>query len=180
MNDSSKSPTCKRCGISGLTWAKSVKGNWYLGVPYIHTFEDGNQVMTHVVAHNCNPTEEQQAKFEAERAEVLVARAQEQAELDARIAEANRAFHIPAEIGEKVTITGTVIMATDIETGFGTSRLIVVKTPEAYIGKMMTTAEWAWNVDFEEEVTVTAVIKSHDTYQGKAQTTLLRPKRHAE
>jgi hypothetical protein len=178
--NANESKTCQRCGTTGLVWNKSVKGKWYLGTPHVHTFEDGNQVTTHVVAHNCNPTEEQQAKFEAERAEVIAARAQEQAELDARIAEANRAFHIPAEIGEKVTITGTVIMATDIETGFGTSRLIVVKTPEAYIGKMMTTAEWAWDVDFEEEVTVTAVIKSHDTYQGKAQTTLLRPKRHAE
>lgn len=174
------SATCIKCGTSGLTWAKSIKGNWYLGTPHQHTFEDGNAVTTHTAAHNCVPTPEGLAAMEARQAERQAELAAEQAKIDALHAEEAKLRHVDAEIGQKVTLTGVVTMATRVEGIYGSQVLLVIKTDDYQVAKVITTAEWAWMVQFDEVITITATVKSHDTYQGKPQTTLTRPKQITE
>ncbi len=168
--------TCVKCNTTDLTWSKSVKGNWYLGIPYLHTFEDGNQVTTHVMAHNCVATPEGLAAMEARQAE----KAAEAAALEAKLEQARqqkaKLHHIEAEVGAKVTLTGVVTMATTVDTQFGSSRLVVVQTADYQVAKMFTTAEWAWAIDFEDVVTITGTVKSHDEYEGTPQTMIARPK----
>jgi hypothetical protein len=168
--------TCELCGTTGLTWAKSVKGKWYLGTPYQHTFEDGNTVTTHVTGHNCVPTPEGLARVEARKAERQAKLDAEQAKIDAAKAEQAKLHHVEAEVGEKVTLTGVVTMATRLEGQFGTQVLLVIQTEDYQVAKMITTAEWAWMVQFDEVITVTATVKSHDIYKDIPQTKLTRPK----
>lgn len=171
--------TCELCGTTGLTWAQSVKGKWYLGRPFQHTFEDGNTVTTHVQGHNCVPTPEGLAAMDARKAERQAKIDAEQAAIDAAKAELAKLRHVQAELGEQVELTGTVTMATSVETQFGKSRLVVIKTDDYQVAKMFTTAEWAWCVDFDEVITIKGTVKSHDDYEGSPQTMLSRPKQIA-
>lgn len=171
--------TCIKCGETGLIWAQSVKGKWYLGRPFQHTFEDGNTTTTHIQGHNCVPTPEGLAALEARRAERQAKIDAEQAAIEAAKAELAKLHHVEAEPGEQVELTGTVTMATTVETQFGKSRLVVIQTEDYQVAKMFTTAEWAWAVDFNEVITVKGAVKSHDDYQGIPQTMLNRPKQIA-
>ena len=169
--------TCVKCNTDNLTWSKSVKGNWYLGTPYQHTFEDGNAVTTHVAAHNCIPTAEGLAAMEARQAERQAKLAAEQAKVDAYKAEQAKMRHVDAELGEKVTLTGVVTMATRLEGQFGSQVLLIIQTEDYQVAKMVTTAEWAWMVQFDEVITVSATVKSHDVYKDMPQTMIARPKK---
>jgi len=80
-----KSVVCKRCGEGGLFWSQTNAGKWYLGNPQYHAFEDGKTVITHFSGHNCKPTPEQEAKFQAEQQAKREQAEQEQAELDAKM-----------------------------------------------------------------------------------------------
>lgn len=171
--------TCIKCGETGLIWAQSVKGKWYLGIPAQHTFEDGNTITTHIQGHNCVPTPEGLAALEARQAERQAKIDAEQAAIEAAKAELAKLRHVQAELGDKVELTGTVTMVTDVETQFGTSRLVVIKTDDYQVAKMFTTAGWAWDVDFDEVITIKGTVKSHDDYQGSPQTMLSRPKQIA-
>jgi len=177
MRTNTDSPTCIKCGTRGLTWAQSVKGKWYLGTPVEHTFEDGNTIITHTQGHDCTPTAEGLAAFETARQEKEAERLAEQAKFDAYKADQDKLHHVDAEIGEVVELTGVVTMATTVETQFGSSRLVIIKTDDYQVAKMFTTANWAWDVDFDEAITVKGTVGSHDDYQGTSQTTLKRPKR---
>lgn len=169
--------TCVKCNTNNLTWSKSVKGNWYLGTPYLHTFEDGNQTTTHVMAHNCQPTPEGLAAMEARQAEKAAEAAELEAKLEFARQEKAKLHHIEAEVGAKVTFSGVVTMATTVETQFGSSRLVVVQTADYQVAKMFTTAEWAWDVDFDDVVMIQGTVKSHDEYEGIPQTMIARPKK---
>lgn len=170
---------CIKCETTGLTWVKSVKGKWYLGYPVQHTFEDGNTTTTHYKAHQCIPTAAGLAALEARKAERAAAEAERIAKEEAAKAELAKLRHVQAELGDKVELTGTVTMATDVETQFGTSRLVVIKTDDYQVAKMFTTAEWAWDVDFDEVITIKGTVKSHDSYQNTPQTNISRPKKVA-
>ena len=87
--------------------------------------------------------------------------------------------HLDAQIGDTVTITGTVAVAISVDTQFGTSRLIIVETDNNEAVKMFTTASWAWDTNRDDTVTIQGTVKSFDHYDGDAQTTLNRPKRIA-
>lgn len=147
-----------------------------MGTPYQHTFEDGNTVTTHVAGHNCVPTPEGLARVEARKAERQAKLDAEQAKIDAAKAEQAKLHHVEAEVGEKVTLTGVVTMATRLQGQFGTQVLLVIQTEDYQVAKMVTTAEWSWMVQFDEVITVTATVKSHDVYRDIPQTTLTRPK----
>jgi hypothetical protein len=168
--------TCIKCNSTGLVWNQSLKGKWYLGIPVQHSFEDGNTVTTHIAAHNCIPTPEGLAAAEARRAERQAELAAEAARIEAYEAEQNKLSHVAAEVGEVVTLTGVVTMATEIDGHFGTQKLIVLKTDSYEVAKMFTTAAWAWSIDFDDVITVAATVKSHDSYDGKPQTAVTRPK----
>ena len=168
--------TCIKCGSQGLTWAQTTKGNWYLGYPVEHTFEDGNTIITHIAAHICASTPEGLAAMEARIAERQAERDAEQAKLDAIKAEQAKLHHVEAEIGEQVTLTGIVTMATSFDTAYGRQMVVVVKTDDHQVAKMFTTASWAWGVDFDDVITIAGTVKEHGEYQGIPQTTLTRPK----
>lgn len=71
-------------------------------------------------------------------------------------------------IGEKITLSGTITRETTFEgycPGHRPSRLIILTTSEGIV-KMFTTAAWAYDVDRDDEVTVTGTVKAHDTYSG--------------
>lgn len=88
-----------------------------------------------------------------------------------------------APVDAKVTVTGTVVTALTTEPGrYGSSRLVVIEgtgDDEGVTAKMFTSAEWAWKVDRDDTLTVTATVKKHDEYDGIPQTVLARPKRIA-
>jgi len=83
----------------------------------------------------------------------------------------------PAEwygsVGQKVTVTGICATRTSIETDYGYTNLIVIRTDDAMF-KMFTTTATA--PEAGERVTMTATIKSHDTWNDHKQTTVTRPK----
>lgn len=83
------------------------------------------------------------------------------------------------EIGDQVTVAATVTTARAIETYYGysatISRLIVAATDSGDIIRMYTAAKWAREVAAGDAITVTASVKSHDTYRDAKQTVLGRP-----
>jgi hypothetical protein len=174
MSDDSK--TCERCGMGGLIWNRSKAGKWYLGHQASHTFEDGNTVTTHVAAHDCKPTPEGIARMEQKAAERAAEQAAAELKLAAEKAELAKLHHVNAEVGDKITLTGVVTMATTLEGAYGRQKLVIIKTDDYAIAKMITTADWAWGVDFDEVITVTATVKDHTEYQGLPQSVLTRPK----
>lgn len=174
-----ESVVCKRCGEGGLFWSETKAGKWYLGEPRYHNFEDGNSVITHFAGHRCNPTPEQEAKFQAEQeAKKKIAR-KEQAELDAwkkAQEEADAKIQpIRKEQGEKVEVGGDIVKKVWIDTAYGQSCLIVVRN-ENHIVKMFTTAKWADEVEEGKQVVVIGEIKGWDEYDGLPNTILKRPK----
>lgn len=86
-------------------------------------------------------------------------------------------------VGDRITITGTVVTALTTEPGqWGSSRLIVIEGTDADEGvtaKFFTSARWAWSVERDETITVIATVKTHTTRDGVPQTELARPKRTA-
>lgn len=81
-------------------------------------------------------------------------------------------------VGEKVTVTGTVTTALRVD-GYmhGTSNKLVIVTTPAGVVKVVTAAEWAWDVAVGDQVTITGTVKDHTTYRDVKQTVLTRPKR---
>ena len=177
MSTSSEFKTCVKCGTTGLTWAQSMKGSWYMGYPVEHTFEDGNTIITHYAAHKCVPTPEGlaiMAERQAEREAKVAAEAAAKAAYEAELAKRRP---VEADFGAVVTLTGKVTMATTIETQFGTSRIIVIQTEDYQVAKMFTTANWAWSVDFDEVITISGIVDTSEVYNGCPQTTIKRPKK---
>jgi hypothetical protein len=50
----SKLVNCKRCGVGGLVWNKSAKGNWYLAFESMWYGDMGGH-KTILPAHRCRP-----------------------------------------------------------------------------------------------------------------------------
>jgi hypothetical protein len=82
-------------------------------------------------------------------------------------------------VGDKVTVTGTVTTAREVDGLYGTTFLVVVKGTGADEGvtlKSFTTAKSAWDLELGMAVSVTATIKDHKTYQDSAEDMVSRPK----
>jgi len=120
---------------------------------------------------------ERLAKWEAERPQREAEEAERQAKREAYEAELAQWKHLDAQVGDKVTVSGVVSVAVTIDTQWGSSRLIVVDTPERQAVKLFTTAEWAWDTEKDHTVTITGTVKALDEYDDKPQTVLNRPKR---
>lgn len=120
-----------------------------------------------------------QVHAEAYRVEAE-AEAKRQAEArQAREAEDAQWNYVEGAEGAVVTVAGVVAVAVNVDTAYGTSRLIVIETPKREAVKVFTTASWAWGIERGEALTVTGAIKAHTVYEGRAQTQLVRPKRIA-
>jgi predicted nucleic acid-binding Zn-ribbon protein len=125
-----------------------------------------------------------EARREAKRAEEFEAtRAEREARAEElRLAEEARALevasykHLDASIGDVVIVAGKVVTAVSFEGKFGAQRLIVVETASKELVKMFTTAGWSWNVERDEEIVISGEVSSFDSYEGKAQTQLRKPK----
>lgn len=167
--------------MTDLEWNQTKSGNWYLGIANRHGFENGNEVVTHIAAHNCKPTAEQLARFEAERAEKLEAQKAENEKIEkaisAKKAEEAKLHHVEAEVGEKVTITGTVVAAIGIDTAYGPSNLIAIKGDDYSNVKIFSTAQWTHDTNEGDKVEIVATVKAHDYYNDLPQTVLTRAKK---
>ncbi len=173
--------TCKKCEMTDLVWNETKSGNWYLGIPNRHGFENGNEVVTHIAAHNCKPTAEQLARFEAERAEKLETQKAENEKIEkaiaARKAEEAKLHHVEAEVGEKVTVSGTVVSAIGIDTAYGPSNLIAIKGDDYSNITIFSTAQWTAEVNEGEKIEIVATVKTHGYYNELPQTILTRAKK---
>lgn len=173
---SSEDATCLRCGMKGLVWAQSVKGKWYLGIPMQHTFEDGNTVTTHIAGHNCVPTEEGLALVEARRVEREREQAEKQAKIDAFYAERAKLHHFECQVGEVIEFSGVIETAITIDGYYGSQRLLTIKTPNYEVAKIISTAQWTWEVVEGDSVTVKGIVSAFEEYQGVPQTLIKKPK----
>lgn len=84
------------------------------------------------------------------------------------------------EVGEKLTVTGTVTRLRAVEGSYGyqpKTSLLIILEGGGVVAKMFTTAAWAWEIEQGDGITVTGVVKDHEDYQGIKQTVLTRPKR---
>ena len=121
---------------------------------------------------------ERAAQWEAERVEREAKAAKERVEREAAAAAKAATYStLAAEVGERVSVSGVVTLAKTCESQFGSSRLIVLETPAREVVKMFTTAAWAWPVEEGEEISLQAVVKAFDEFQGITQAVLLRPKK---
>lgn len=108
------------------------------------------------------------AKLVAEDKAYAIAKAA-QVEADAHL------VHV-GTVGEKITITGTVKVAKAIDTQFGLSRLLIVADADGNLIKAFTTAQFVWDVEVGDELTLTVTVKAHEVYEGVKQTVITRPK----
>ncbi len=76
--------------------------------------------------------------------------------------------------GEKVTRTATCLTNTAIDTDYGTTSLIVLRTTDGDLIKMFTTA--ANQPDAGDVIEVTATVKGHEEWKNNKQTVVTRPK----
>lgn len=109
---------------------------------------------------------------------MVTERAEERAEREAQKAAraAARASVVYAgEVGEKITVTGTIERKRWIATQYGSSALVIVDAG-AHVLKMFTTAAWADDAEEGQTVTLTATVKAHQEYEGTRQTVVTRAK----
>lgn len=180
---------CGRCGGSGYIaeFAHVFNGECYkcLGVGATgKAFETAEKLTAHLAKlelarekREAKREAERLAKWEAGRAQREAEEAQREAERIAYEAELAQWKHLSAQLGESVTVEGVVTTAVTIDTQFGASRLIVVETAEREAVKLFTSAQWSWETERDQTVTISGLVKSFDEYQGKPQTVLNRPKR---
>ena len=55
--------TCKKCGVSGLSWRQSAKGHWYLASPSVVTTNTYGKFITIPFAHKCVDAAKQEASM---------------------------------------------------------------------------------------------------------------------
>ena len=174
---------CGKCAGSGIYWRQVLTPNGYqavedycfpcAGAGYVGKVYATVSEFDKAVDRAEKARERRQAKRQEEISYVKAAAA------PAVIAQEDLTSwkHLQAEIGEKVSVTGTIVTAVSIDTDFGTSRLIVIETENSESVKLFTSAAWSFEVNRNEEITVEGTVKGFSEYEGKAQTVLNRPKK---
>lgn len=99
------------------------------------------------------------------------------ADAEARVA-AKAASRWIGTVGEKTTVTGTVVFTKRVETNYGSSRLVVIDADGDKV-TVFSTAAWAWDADKGHTVTLVATVKAHEVYDGEKRTVLARAKNPA-
>lgn len=181
---------CWKCGGDGIYWMSGMTANGPaarkdtcypcdgtgLSKKVFATLADLAEADARNEKARANRDAKQQAEWESKRGERELELARlEQVRLEQE-AENNSWSYLDGQIGDKVTVTGTISVAASIETQYGTSRLIVVETEDRKAVKLFTSAEWSWTAELTETVTITGAIKSFDEFNGRLQTQLVRPK----
>lgn len=160
---------CFRCGGSGAEDKR---------FPSVEAFEANEAKRLKARAQRiAREDAKHQAQADARRVEAE-AEAKRQAEAQlAREAEDARWIHLEGAVGDTVLVEGRIATAVNVDTDYGTSRLIVIQTVKHQAVKLFTTAQWAWGVERGDGIVVQGAIKAHTVYEGRAQTQLVRPKR---
>lgn len=177
--------TCKKCSGTGIYWTKRQSANGLQGYP---------DTCWRCMGNGADPNTKGLPDLAAcERHSVQLAKAADRREAQrvAEWAERKAAIepmpevvepvkvaykHLNANVGDVVTVTGQVTVAVNVETAYGTSRLIVIETADHELIKLFTTAAFAWSVERDQTITVTGTVKGFDEYEGNPQTQLTRAK----
>lgn len=76
------------------------------------------------------------------------------------------------EPGEFIKVTGTIDQLRQVLTKWGTSNLILVKTPEGKAVKTFTSAKWSWGLKPGDEITIGGEVREHENYKGQEATVI--------
>lgn len=133
-------------------------------------------------------TPEEEAKREARKAKRAAVEAEKireqyayelerRVELEAMREVANSSTaYIDSSIGETVELEGVVSFIRTVDTQYGTSLLVKIRLDYEHEVKAFTTAQWAWDANTGDRVTVRGIVKSFDEYEGRKSTQLNRVK----
>lgn len=82
------------------------------------------------------------------------------------------------EVGEKVTLTGTIkqLFHVDGFTWHSPSRRMLIVDCGTSVAKMITGASWAYDVERGNHITLTGTVRKHEEWHGTPQTVIVRPK----
>lgn len=82
------------------------------------------------------------------------------------------------EVGEKVTLTGTVrqLFHVDGFTWHSPSRRMLIVDCRTSVAKVITGASWAYDVERGHHITITGTVRKHEDWHGTPQTVIVRPK----
>jgi len=181
---------CWKCGGTGIYWLRTVTANGVRPTQAVcfpcngtghakkifSSVEEIQKADARNEAAKMAREEKEIAKREAMKAQLLAEEAKREEARKQLQAENESWVYLDANTGDKVTVTGTVSVAKTIDTQYGASNLIVIETENKEAVKLFTTAQWAWDVDANQTITVTGTVKSFDEYEGRRQTQLARPK----
>lgn len=124
--------------------------------------------------------EKRVAEWEANRAEYEAAAEAERVAAEeaaaARSASQGAFKYLDAEVGEKVVVEGEAVFVKVIEGQYGSSLMVVVKVAEDCEVKMFSSAASIWAVNKGDRVIISGSVKSHEEYDGKKQSQLVRVK----
>ena len=102
---------------------------------------------------------------------------EQQAAREART-ERNTVLGYAGEVGEKVTLTGTIrqLFHVDGFTWHSPSRRMLIVDCGTSVAKMITGASWAYDVERGHHITLTGTVRKHEEWHGTPQTLIVRPK----
>ena len=127
------------------------------------------------IAEHRPPSEKQTAAV----AEAIARQRGYHAEREAEQARREATQRYYGTVGDKVTGTGTVVVAMSFETQFGYTALRVIEGTGDFEGvtfKIMGSGKTLWECGRGDQVVVSGAVKDHETYEGTAQTVLTRAK----
>lgn len=163
--------TCYKCKGSGVDASRMPKGRKGFG---------NREEILAVAAKRVEARAKRDAKADAKRlAELpeILARLEAENTRQAALAAAKEAFtFVDAAVGDKVTFTGVVKVATKVENDFGVQKLVIVETVEAQQFKFVSTAQWVWDIEAGQTLTVIATLKAFNEYNGTKQNVVKLPK----
>jgi hypothetical protein len=167
-NNGTRSSQCYLCLGSGVTST--------VAFTHVEATENARVLAVAKDARDTKAETKRQAKWDAGQTKRDADALEREARVEAQQAEKSKWSHLAGTVGDKVKVTGTVSIATNLDTQYGTSRLIAIDTAEKQTVKMFTTAGWCWDVSPGDTLTIQATIKDFSEWEGKAETLLLRPK----
>lgn len=104
------------------------------------------------------------------------ARAERQAELEVQIA---KSAYLSGSVGDRTTFEGVVTKAMTFDTNYGyqagSVRMLIVETENNEVVKMNTTADWAYDLNEGDSVSMVATIKEFSDFRGIKQTIVKSP-----
>lgn len=109
---------------------------------------------------------------------LMAGHAKKRARVEAEEAAKAKLVHL-GKVNEKLEVSGTVTrnLTVGLDSPYGPRRMVIVTTAEGNVAKTFTTAEWAYEVEEGEQVTLRGTVKELDEYQGVPQTVLVRARK---